>query len=283
MDMQNQNPVERHHQHAKYLCAAVLVDQDLLSASFWGWAVIGVWRSLNAVTNTLTPTSTPMIVFENKITELEHQFCYPFGQPVICAKVGPNINGMSVTKNEFGVVVAPGLLNNGSSFVYFPSRGCRSVSIRVDMRPINLGMRPQMSLDDGKGYLPILNAEGSWTLVTRGDSSFLGKRFAEEMPDHTTSAFSDVDGDCFDAAGINSGIMGEDVLAQCQQHFQRYPVTPVPEEQFDELVIDSTTGVVTPSSAVVSDEPGTIDGYPPESTTLPLSFLASCSTGSWDK
>ena len=126
-NMLNQNPVERHHQHAKYLFAAVLVDQDLLPASFRGLAVISVWRTLNAVTNTLTPESTPMIELEKKATELEHQFRHPFGQPVICAKVGPKVNGMSVTKNEFGVIVGPGFLNNGTSFVYFTSRGCRSV------------------------------------------------------------------------------------------------------------------------------------------------------------
>ena len=82
-------------------------------------------------------------------------------------------------KYMYRVVVGPGFLNNGSSFVHFLSRGCRPISLRMDMRPINLVMRPQMSLDDGNGYLPVLNIGGFWTLVTRGDSSFLVRRVAE--------------------------------------------------------------------------------------------------------
>ena len=66
--------------------------------------------TLSGVTNTVTPDSTPIMEFEKKATEIERQFRYPFGQPVICAKVGPKVSGMSVTRNEFGVVVGPGFL-----------------------------------------------------------------------------------------------------------------------------------------------------------------------------
>lgn len=57
--MQQQNPVERHVQTAHNMMASMMVEQDLLPASFWGWAAIAASKTLNCISNSLCPESTP--------------------------------------------------------------------------------------------------------------------------------------------------------------------------------------------------------------------------------
>jgi hypothetical protein len=71
-------------------------------------------------------------------------FKHSFGQPVICTKLGNSISGFG-PKNEFGVVVCPGHLGNGTSLIHFLSAGTRLISPRFDVREIRLGNKPQMS------------------------------------------------------------------------------------------------------------------------------------------
>lgn len=59
---QQQNPVERHIQQYKNLKAANMVDQDLLGASFWGWAGLATAKAMNSTSNTLCPNSNPLFM-----------------------------------------------------------------------------------------------------------------------------------------------------------------------------------------------------------------------------
>ena len=150
-ERQKQNPVERHIQHYKNLRAAIMVDQDLLPGNFWGWAGLAVAKGINSVSNSLCPDSTPLYEFEHRRTDLSRMFKHPFGQAVISTRIGQKHHGLA-PKNEFGIVVSPGHPGNGTSMIYFPDRGTRYVSPRYDVRPINLGSKPQMSMAEGRGY-----------------------------------------------------------------------------------------------------------------------------------
>lgn len=51
--MQQQNPVDRYEQTAQNMMAAMMMAQDLLPASFYGWTVISAWKTLNCISNHL--------------------------------------------------------------------------------------------------------------------------------------------------------------------------------------------------------------------------------------
>ena len=240
---QQQNPVERHIQHYKNLKAANMVDQDLLGASFWGWAGIATAKGMNSTSNTLCPGSNPLYLFEGKRTNLARMFKHSFGQPVICHKLGLSIAGCE-PKNEFGVVVCPGHASNGTSMIHFPSAGTRLVSPRFDVREIRLGNKPQMSFEKGKDYLPQLAADGSWHLVTRGDSNILAKQIAASIESEHVVEANDTQ-DALLTTTFNSSIAGDEVFSELAK---RGLVTHVPlvneVEQFADIFVDKQTNSV---------------------------------------
>ena len=129
------------------------------------------------MSNTLCPMSTPLYEFAHKVKNVSKMFKNPWGQAVICTRVGKRENGHETTRNELGVVVCSGNTANGSEMIYFPERGTRLVTPRYHVRPINLGSHKQMSLQDGRQYMPVLGEDGSWHIVTRGDTCFLARQF----------------------------------------------------------------------------------------------------------
>ena len=110
------------------------------------------------------------------------QFRIGYVQAVIATRVAPAPAPKlpETTRNEFGVCVGLGHPSNNSVLVYFPSRGTNYVSIRFNVRVIKLGSKRQMSLEEGKGYLPTLGPDGQVHLISRGESTELGKAFAVE-------------------------------------------------------------------------------------------------------
>ena len=159
--------------------AAITVDQDLLGPEFWGLASLTVAKTMNHVSNKLCPDSTPLALFEGKQTDVSRQFKCGYGQAVICTRTGQKTKDSGTPRNEFGVVVMPGHSHNDSVFVYFPERGKKFISPRFHVRPISLGAKAQMSLEDGKKYLPYLGDDGLWHITTRGETGPLAKAFAD--------------------------------------------------------------------------------------------------------
>ena len=78
-EQQNQNPVERHIQSIDNQVHAVLIDQDLLSASWWGYANIAVSVTRNMVSNELCPDSTPLYLMTRTVTNLSKSQFYLLG------------------------------------------------------------------------------------------------------------------------------------------------------------------------------------------------------------
>jgi len=70
-ERQQQNPVERYIQQYKNLKAANMVDQDLLGASFWGWAGIATAKGMNSTSNSLCPDSNPLYIFLPHLKSLQ--------------------------------------------------------------------------------------------------------------------------------------------------------------------------------------------------------------------
>jgi len=211
-ERQQQNPVERYIQQYKNLKAANMVDQDLLGASFWGWAGIATAKGMNSTSNSLCLESNPLFIFEGKRTNLQHMFKHSFGQAVISTKMGKLTAGCD-TKNEFGVVVCPGHPGNGTSLIHFPSAGTRLVSPRYDVREINLGNRPRMTFEEGKSFLPKLAPDGSWHLVTRGDSNILAKQCAASVESELVAESLNTD-DGLLTTTVNSSCAADEVFSE---------------------------------------------------------------------
>jgi hypothetical protein len=125
INMQKQNVVERYIQTHDNMFAAIMVDNDLLPASFWGLGVSAVTETMNNLTNSLCKDgNTPTYYFEGRSLDLRYQFRVGYGQPVVCTRVskqqGPKLLG--ITRNEFGVCVGPGSSQNGVVWCGFISR-----------------------------------------------------------------------------------------------------------------------------------------------------------------
>ena len=139
LNMQKQNVVERYVQTHNNMFAALMADNDLLPASFWGLGVSAVTDTMNHVTNSLcTDGNTPAFYFEGRSTDLQYQFRVGYGKAVVCTRVskmsGPKLLGTS--RNEFGVCVGPGNMHNGAVWIYLPSRGTHALRLRYNVRQI---------------------------------------------------------------------------------------------------------------------------------------------------
>jgi len=133
VNMQQQNTVERQVQTFENMFAAMMIDNDLLSTSFWGLGTSATTDTRNAVTNSLCEDGNPPnYYFEGNSTDLNFQFKVGYGKPVVCTRVskpkGSKLPG--TTRNEFGIYVGPGQLRNGAMWIYLPSRGSMALSLR---------------------------------------------------------------------------------------------------------------------------------------------------------
>ena len=246
VEMQRQNPVERYIQTADNMATALLVDQDLLPGCFWGYVNIAVWQAWNAVSNTLCPISTPLYEFEHKVTNVSKMFKNPWGQAVICTRVGKRENGHETTRNELGVVVCSGNTANGSEMIYFPERGTRLVTPRYHVRPINLGSHKQMSLQDGRQYMPVLGEDGSWHIVTRGDTSFLARQFLTKADDvqlqQPNMNLHYTKGEGLLTSLFDSSIAADEILEEIERTRVMNKVQESISEEFASVEIHPSTG-----------------------------------------
>lgn len=175
-------------------------------------------------------------------------FKHSFGQPVICTKLGKKVAGFD-TKNEFGVVVCSGHPGNGTSMIHFPSRGTRVVSPRFDIREISLGNKPQMSIKEGKDLLPRLGDDGSWHLVSRGDSNILVKQVAASLESESVAESLDIN-DGILTTTFNSSVAADEVFSELAK---RKLVTDVPLVKEHELFVE---GFVDKEDHLVRDSEG---------------------------
>ena len=262
-----------------------MVDQDLLGASFWGWAGIATAKGMNYVSNTLIPDSNPLFEFEGKRVDLSRMCKHSWGQAVICTKMGKLKAGCE-TKNEFAVVVCPGHPSNGTSLVHFPGCGTRYVSPRFDLRAINLGARPQMSVAEGRGYLPRLAADGSWHLVTRGDSNLLARQCAASE-ESEAAALSTESEDCLLTSTFSSSIAADEVFAELAKR-RLVAHVPLEEEQFADIAVEPSLKIVGSSDlpgVELRADPGLDDVVPPlpapASVKRPPSSRSTAGKTSW--
>lgn len=102
VEMQKQNPVERHIQTSSNNDSAILVNQDLLPAAFWGLSALDVAKTMNATSNSLCHMSTPNMEFERRqATDASRMFRFGFGQADIATKTGPTVKTPGTTRNDF--------------------------------------------------------------------------------------------------------------------------------------------------------------------------------------
>ena len=207
VEMQQQNPVERHIQTLDNNDAALMVNQDLLSGAWWGMSKLATVQTMNAVTNTLCPDSTPDEVFEDRHTDVSRQFRYPFGQAVIATRTGPSVKTPGRLRNELGVVVGMGNPHNGATLVWFPERGTHLVSPRFHMHALTLGAKRQMSLEEGKRYMPVRGLDGCVHLVTRGDTGILARQFVLTMEEEDAARLPTDPDDYVRTSSIDSSIL----------------------------------------------------------------------------
>ena len=242
--MQKQNPVERYIQTFDNMDSAILVDQDLLPASFWGLSSLDVAKTINATTNTLSHMSTPNIDFEGRLpTDASKMFRFGFAQAVVATRVGVREKVPGVTRNEFGVVVGRGHPSNGSVLVYFPARGTQYLGLRYHLRPINLGSKKQMSMEEGKKYIATFGDDATWHLTTRGESGVLGKQYVQTLAEDEITKRKDC-GENILTASLTSSIVADEVFFALEKKcvFDHIHDELVVEEDFAEINVDKTTG-----------------------------------------
>ena len=93
------------------------------------------------------------------------------------------------------------------------------------MRPINLGAKNQLSLEDGKKYLPYFGSDGFWHITTRGDTGPLGKAFADESCTDIRSELS-YDDDNMIIEDFDSSITADEVFSKISEKFSTTSESP---------------------------------------------------------
>ena len=264
VEMQKQNPVERHIQTFDNLDSAVLVNQDLLPASFWGLSALDVAKTMNATSNTLSHMSTPNIDFEGRLpTDASKMFRFGFGQAVIATKTGARDRAPGTTRNELGIVVGRGHPSNGSVLVYFPARGTQFLGLRYHLRPINLGSKKQMSMEEGKKYIAVFGEDGTWHLTTRGETNVLGKLYVQTLEEDEITKRKD-SGENLLTASLNSSIAADEVFLKLEEKgvFDHiHDELDEDQEVFDELNDHSFKEIINeksdsePTIAEISEPP----------------------------
>jgi hypothetical protein len=145
----------------------MLTGQSLLEAKWWGWAAMAYWVGHNAMSNHLCPEASPNMAFERKTTNMEKMMRFAFGDPVIVAKTGQRQKHPAIPKNEFGVVLIPGTKFSGAVYVWLPERKHNFVALRRDVKLIELGKQPSMTVEESKALLPEISLNGTVNLKSK--------------------------------------------------------------------------------------------------------------------
>jgi len=168
-EQQNQNPVERYIQSIDNQINSVMIDQDLLSPAWWGFATIAVCMMRNMVSNEMCPDSTPLFLLTRTVSDLSKSLYLPFGQLVVTTTLGSRKKMDFEPRNEIGIIVMPQNLYNGTYLVYLPQHGHQYVAPRFNVRPINLAPGSTVSLKDGHRILTSLDSNGRWHISNKHD------------------------------------------------------------------------------------------------------------------
>jgi hypothetical protein len=183
-EQQNQNPVERYIQSIDNQINSVMIDQDLLSPAWWGFAAIAVCMMRNMVSNELCVDSTPLFLLTRTVSDLSKSLYLPFGQLVVTTTLGSRKKMDFEPRNEIGIIVMPQNLYNGTYLVYLPQHGHQYVAPRFNVRPINLAPGSTVTLKDGHQILTSLDSKGRWNISNKHDRNLVMsdiKRIADNM------------------------------------------------------------------------------------------------------
>lgn len=93
---------------------------------------------------------------------MNYQFHVGFGKLVVTTRVaktkGSKLPG--ITRNELRVTVGSTDSNNGSVWMWLPSRGRKAISLRLHVREIRMGLQWQMTMEKGKAFISMLEPDG---------------------------------------------------------------------------------------------------------------------------
>ena len=114
-----QNLVERHVQTISKAISTIILDQNLLGSSFWGYALQYIIWLKNCTPNTKPNGLAPYQMFTGKpIPSLDRINLYPFGTPV--AINDPQPDWKFSPKNHLGVFLGQSKGNVNGGLVYVP-------------------------------------------------------------------------------------------------------------------------------------------------------------------
>ena len=141
-EQQFANPVERGMQTVLKGVSTCMLDQNNLTAPFWGLCLLAWIHAHNHTPNALTEGTCPATLVTKTSVNLSTRFLYPFGTPVASSTLNRKgqiaKHGTFVERNELAFVVGSTTTNNGGSLVYIPSRGTSRIYPRKDLHVIKL-------------------------------------------------------------------------------------------------------------------------------------------------
>jgi len=190
---------------------ATIIDQDLLSAAWWGYAAIAICEIKNRVCNELCPDSTPMFYMMNKKTDNIKSLNIGFGQPVVSARLGNKTNAYGKTRNEFGIVVSVPNMHNGTYLTYLPEHGHFYVAPRYNIKPILLGPESVFSIQDGQNLITVPE-NGTWHLRNQGETKDIIQKYKDLIESVNLSMTSEEIDVLIPSSKINSSIEAQKVI-----------------------------------------------------------------------
>ena len=115
------------------------MDQNNLSISYWGLALLHVIHVSNNIPNKKSGDISPLQHITNNRINLKSKFLYKFGQALACKIVGENnINWRFRANAQLGYYVGSCEGNNGGSLVLIKEKSLTNIFIRRDIIPINI-------------------------------------------------------------------------------------------------------------------------------------------------
>jgi hypothetical protein len=289
VDCQQQNTVERYIQTFDNNEAAMVISQNLLGKSAWGLSGLAMTDTMNHTENELTLGSTPTFKFTGEATNMANMFLVGYGRPVICTRVrraqGLAVPGMP--RNQFGVAVGNGRAWGSTWVLFADGQRAWSICMRRHVREITLGVQKQMSIEEGKQYLPTLGPDGQTIMIpnTRGDTGILGQQFAASyneplgwVPEEGTGEVRIEDFDSIISYDEITRNMEETLQQQIKEHGDDIP------EEFEEVHVNQQTGQLEDAKGVpVSVEVGVEEESTEEPISAPLARPQRSATAFGDR
>ena len=170
-EQQQLNPVERAIQDIKNSVSAMLMDQQVLPASFWPLAYKHFLDTMSLLPNSACgPDTTPDYVIMKVTTDCNRCLRFYFGQEVVTRKLGKKPS-MPESRNEYGIVVGQGDPRTGATPVYLPSHpgSYWKPAIRHVIHPLVLADKPILTLESGRDILPVVTNEGVFIFKSGAD------------------------------------------------------------------------------------------------------------------